>query len=935
MRIRMPSERDTSFAYDPPASTVTSPKGTRWISSMVPSTSVATPMGGPYLMPGATSRRGGDRHVLIGLALALACFAASGSIASAEELQQVVSLEHPSFDVVESRLAIGLDGRVYLASDRYVLHLNPDGSDKQGSVVTYALQMVAANADGIIATANAHFNHSLNLWTRGFEKLASISDFLVNDQVDWQSPTDVEAGPSGDFYALDPNRNRVVRVAPPGRIVTTYPLDGLGEDLVRKWPQLRVWERSKRFFVLSGGVVRAVGFDGRTLWSLPTRVIRADDAWRGGFDVDDDGRVFVLEDASDTVQIYDGEGRPASRLRLRMGERKDRVSDLRVFQGEVFVKRRDPRELFDVYDGSSGALKRVVFADTEELDVTFPNDPWIAGVPVPLPIRFISGRGTQPPVWRAWLRPFGVPEFEEAPLQDGRLTPPADAGGLYTAADLRRPSTERKDRHASREDRRDSRPAIEGLDLRLHAFQSPLLRRRRGPFRSSVVARGTAFESCRLGPRVRLTRGSTRIVAGERCRPSRRRAIPRSCSEAGADAGAAVPGRYMLTSRGSGIHERRAGALEIGPGIEEPPIFSVVQHGDYTRIAPDGNGVRCAGESRRPRRSRAQARREHVRRSPGRRRRRGDAHGERPLGAPEGRSRGHRPRKGDSRWGRTRDGGGLRSGRDRRARHSPRHGREPAAGKRLRSSYFRTACGRDHARHDEPLDVSRLPRVELGGQLVGRQARGRRGRRARGEGRVRRGPREGDDQGHLEPCSRHRVGPGSRAGGAGRATVPRRPAEGRSGEAQRDDRPVPRNGRPAAGHVPERRRGGPSLPGRADPASGRRRAQRGLLQAPRQARLGPSRALERRRHRRDDPADPLSDGDAWGRRRRLGGRAALVGVPQRSTSVGPWHPVRSPRDGAAPPRLWSLAHFSARRRPSSDRRLVADAPDRPMGKARR
>ncbi len=239
------------------------------------------------------------------VALAFARAAAVSSIASAEELQQVVSLEHPSFDIAASRLALGRDGRVYLASGRYVLRVNPDGSDKEGSEVTYGVRMVAANASGVIATANGHFNHAVKLWTRGFQELGSVADFLDSDATGWYSPSDVEAGPSGDFYGLDPNRNRIVRVAPAQRIVTTYTLDRLGEDLVGKAPQLRVWEKGKRFFVLSSNVLRVVTFDGRMLWSFRAPVSEGADGWYGAFDVDDDGRVFVLEYASDTVQIYD------------------------------------------------------------------------------------------------------------------------------------------------------------------------------------------------------------------------------------------------------------------------------------------------------------------------------------------------------------------------------------------------------------------------------------------------------------------------------------------------------------------------------------------------------------------------------------------------------------------------------------------------------
>jgi hypothetical protein len=514
----------------------------------------------------------------VGLAaFAFAAVAVFGSTASGEDLHQVVSLEDPSFDVAESRLAIGRDGRVYIGSSRYVLGVKPDGSDKLGSPVTGAVRMVTANANGVVATANAHFNHSVKLWTSAFQPLGSVSDFLVNDQVQWQSPTDVEAGPSGDFYGLDPNRNRIVRIAPPGRIVTTYALDQLG-DFSGKEAQLRVSEKGKRFFVLSSGVLQAMAFDGRPLWSLPMRVTYSD-GWRGGFDVADDGRIFVLEDTSDTVQVYDAEGRFTGRLHLQMGQRKSRVSDLRVLRGDVLLKRPDPRELFQVYDGLSGALKRAVLAETEELDVTLPDDPLIAGASVPLRIRFVSARRTQPR-WRAWLRPFGVPWFEEVPLRDGQLVLPADAGGLYqlriSAGDegARGPFAVEKIIEIRSP---QSRGAVS-----VYTPESRLYFGAGEAIPVFVVARTPIVAPDRA--LLRLTRGSHVVAESDVVLPA---GAPAQIVLRPELTRALLPGRYMLTAEIPRFTSA-AQALEIGPGIEAPPLFSIVQHGDYTPSLPTG-----------------------------------------------------------------------------------------------------------------------------------------------------------------------------------------------------------------------------------------------------------------------------------------------------------------------------------------------------------
>ena len=352
--------------------------------------------------------------------------------ASGVELVQIVSREDPTFDIARSRLAIGRNGRVYLASGDYVLSLDRDGGNKLGGKVTYATANVAANKDGTIATANAHFNHCLSLWSPTFEKLGTVTDFLVSDQVEWQAPGDVQVGSSGDFFGTDQNRDRIVRVAAPGRIVTTYSLAGTGESFVRKLPQFRVWEPGHRFYILNEkGEIVALDFDGKKLWSIPAGIGGNPwDDYRGGFDVDDAGKLYVMRDTEDAVKIFDAKGKPAGQIQLHMGAAKGRVAEMRLFGEDVVIKRQDPVELFGVYDRSTGALRRAVLADVERLTVRYPGDVWTAGQAVPLTIEFDSGKREIRPQWRVWLRPANMPNYTGLALVNGHVTAPAGMTGL-------------------------------------------------------------------------------------------------------------------------------------------------------------------------------------------------------------------------------------------------------------------------------------------------------------------------------------------------------------------------------------------------------------------------------------------------------------------------------------------------------------------------
>jgi outer membrane protein assembly factor BamB len=500
------------------------------------------------------------------------------------EERLIVSHEDPAFDVAKSRLAMGRDGRVLLASDRYVMRMRRDGTDRQGGPVTYATAAAAANAAGVVATANAHFNHDVILWSAGFggfEKRGAVGDFLVSDAETWQAPCDVESGESGDFYGLDQNRTRIVRLTSAARTVAMYALGALGGDVARKLPQFRVWERGRRFYVVGpSGTLHAVAFDGRELWSAPTPLRQGGGGWRGGFDVDERGRVLVLGDQEDAVQVIEEDGKSGSPLPWKLEGGKAHVSTMRVFDADVVVKGWDPNELFRVYDRATGALRRVVSADTEEFAGAIP-DAWTAGTPVPLSIRRIDGRYAPPRRWRVWLRPFGAADFVELDLHDGAVTAPSDAGGLYQVRVT--PAIAGSDSEYRFEKVVDIRRAGARGVVSVKTPDDRIAFGRGEPIPLDVTLRGGASGTTRVQLTLRTSSGvalARRDVEATAGAPVRVTIRPETTR-------ALAPGRYEIVADAPG-RTPVSQALVLGRGMDRRSSFSVVEYGDYDFTFPSG-----------------------------------------------------------------------------------------------------------------------------------------------------------------------------------------------------------------------------------------------------------------------------------------------------------------------------------------------------------
>ena len=351
--------------------------------------------------------------------------------AQAITLDRIVSREDPKFDVAKARLTVGLDGSIYLSSSAknagYILRVSLDGKQKQGGNAIYSMGNATANAEGVIASSNSHFNHSVNVYSASFKQIAVCNKFLGNDKVGWDSPARVEAGESGDFYGLDKHRNRILRIDPSGRVVKAYALAGI------KAVDFRVSEATETF-VLRGpdNTLRGVNFDQKATWTRKQP---------GLFTMDAAGRVYVLDKDTLTVlkpdELEPGEVVEASKAISLPASKIVGASSLGVLGDNLLIKRADPVELFQVYSLADGTLRHAVFSDHVRVKVEFPSLVWTAGEAIP----FSSPIGS-----RIWVTTLGDTDWRELPLEgepsaavpaapDGSsqssIRVPADFAGLY------------------------------------------------------------------------------------------------------------------------------------------------------------------------------------------------------------------------------------------------------------------------------------------------------------------------------------------------------------------------------------------------------------------------------------------------------------------------------------------------------------------------
>jgi outer membrane protein assembly factor BamB len=506
--------------------------------------------------------------------LSLFVSAVAGAQDPSITVEQIISRENPDFSV-DAPMTVGRDGRVLLASGgnrSFVLRFEPDGSGKAGGPVTYACANAASNADGILATASGHFAHKVTLYDRSFRELAHVDDFLVNDRVGWDAPAHVESGQGGDFYAIDQHRDRVVRISPAGKVVTSYAIphepEG-GQGLVEDF---RVWEKGETLFALNrAGQIRAIGFDGRKKWGANLGTGHRS----GGFDVDETGMLLVLHRDSDTIRRFGPDGKAAGEIRLQMNGRKPGpkehgFTEMRIHRGDVVLKRRHSIELFERYDLASGALKNVVTMDHERLAISFPRAVWTAGENLPFTLEFRAGGRSIRPLWRVWARPIQSVEYRELALKDGSLQVPSDLAGLFqikVTPELQPIQKGRASEYLVQtvvEVRRAGAPAT--IAVVTPGNRTHFARGEEIPF--SVIGQGAKAEVCLMeGNRVVAS------VAGDRL--------------SGEQTATLRPGTYHLALTATGATVVPA-TIVLGPG-RRPTAFTTIQYGDYGPIYPHGD----------------------------------------------------------------------------------------------------------------------------------------------------------------------------------------------------------------------------------------------------------------------------------------------------------------------------------------------------------
>jgi len=352
--------------------------------------------------------------ILMGWMAFAGCLLGAG-LAPAELLERIISREDPKFDCASALMRVGLDGNVYLSSGGHVLRVSRDGAHRLGGdVVLDGVGNATANADGIIAVNNAHFQHHVHLYDRSFKHVAECSEFKPPN---YDSPRGVEAGESGDFYGLDYGVKRVLRISPTGKIVKVIEFPGIAKHCL----DMRVSEAAGALYLLSlDAQVHCLGFDGVERWAQ-TVPSGGHAVWT----VDAAGTLYAIERS---VKRWSAAGTPLPELKLEEGSGSQaRITQFAVAGDELLLKRADPAELFQVYDLATGKFKRAVQAAHERVSAEFPSLAWTAGEAEP----FTLNAGSLPLNWHVRATPFGDTDWRELKFLDGKLQVPADYAGLY------------------------------------------------------------------------------------------------------------------------------------------------------------------------------------------------------------------------------------------------------------------------------------------------------------------------------------------------------------------------------------------------------------------------------------------------------------------------------------------------------------------------
>ena len=517
--------------------------------------------------------------------------------AAAATLEASVSYESASFDPDRAMMRVGRDGMVYMTTflqhrPCYVLRLAPDGSRRGGAMVDHSAQAAVANRDGTVFVAHRAWNAAfVTILDRTFRR-------TVRQAMPVGDSEGVEVGQSGDFYVL--LGKQVVRVASDGHVVRKY--DNPVRRDQHQGYRFRVCEKLGIFVILGADRrLHCVDFSGDRRLSLPTKLGGGNMAWGGdvgGFDVDEDGRLYVLERSARSVRVLAIERDKLdggllvkdSSLRLgglrRLAGGKIENIGVRVCGGLLLVRQHRSGELFRRYDRKTGRSLGAVLPRRARLRVTFPRDVWTAGEAVPFEVALEKGELRMAPRWRVWARPLGGLAYRELAREGGLLRVPAEAGGLYHVKVSAEPDP--TERWAGPELAANGIVEVRspGADGTATVFtRGNRLFFGRGeaiPFSLSVRSKAAGARDVTVELRD-ASRAICRWSASAAPGTLVRRLVPSAVTRA------LRPGRYVLRPAGKGLTPSPQ-PLVLGPGMREPAVRTIV-YGDYGscfRKAPSG-----------------------------------------------------------------------------------------------------------------------------------------------------------------------------------------------------------------------------------------------------------------------------------------------------------------------------------------------------------
>ncbi|HEY8668231.1 MAG TPA: hypothetical protein VIL86_16400, partial [Tepidisphaeraceae bacterium] len=512
-------------------------------------------------------------------------------------LEQIVLREHPDFHPDKARLSVGRDGLVYLCNtaigDSFILRLQADGTQKVGIPTESAAHNATANADGIIATSNAHFGRKVALFKPSGQKIGEIGDMRGGDDVGWDAPAHVEAGTSGNFYVLDQHRDRIVCLSAVPNVLKAYELPPTPPK-TQPFQDFRVDEKRQCFYLATTSYgVRCVGFDGKLKWTAAVSVsANTYEGCNGGFDVGEDGTLYAIESLAEKVRRFDADGKEQEALALKMGGGKPvaahPIKDLRIAGTDLLIKRLHPTELFQRFDRATGALKQVAQADHEKLTATFPSDAWQAGAEIPFKLDFLTGGRSIEPHWRVWASPFGTSDYRELKVENGALRMPAELAGIYAV------------KISPEVDPREGGIASEYLLKTVVEVRAP------GAVGTAAILLGdnrTYYARGESIPFSALLRAGGRKDAASITVRLKQKDVVLAQAESRVDATAAAveftlspaltatlaPGAYRLDISAEG-YTCVGQSIVIGPGAREPG-FHVMVYGDYGGTYPSGTNI--------------------------------------------------------------------------------------------------------------------------------------------------------------------------------------------------------------------------------------------------------------------------------------------------------------------------------------------------------